>query len=40
MTSSLNKIKDIVGGKRTSEKVASMVGDIAGWSDTDIGSKI
>lgn len=40
MTSSLNKIKDIVGGKRTSEKVASMVGDIAGWRDTDIGSKI
>jgi len=31
MISSLRKIKDVIGGKRTSERVASMVGEIAGW---------
>ena len=38
MINSFKEIKRLIGGKRTSERVATIVGDIAGWSDADIRS--
>lgn len=36
MISSLMKIKEVMGGKTASSRVASMVGEIAGWNSTNV----